>query len=92
MCSDCFLHNKMGGFIFCSGKYDYKSITSKPWDWGIQWLADSVKRKHKGTSLPHHKITTSAKPEMKSDSFNKMSICPRRAECLNTLENLHLEG
>lgn len=68
------------------------SISGKPWDRQIQWLADGVKRKHKGTSLFHHKIMASAKWEMKSDRFNKMSISPRRVEPLNTLEYLHLGG
>lgn len=64
----------------CAGKWDYISIRGKPWDRRIQWLGEGVKSKHKGTSPLHCKVTASAKPEMKPDSFNKMSISPRRVE------------
>lgn len=74
-----------------AAKYGYISISSKLWERGIQWLADSIKRKHRD-SLLHHKTVASGKPEMKLDSFNKMSISPRRVEHLNTLENQHLGG
>lgn len=75
----------MDVFILCAAKYDYNSINGKSWDKGVQWLADGVKRKHKGTSPLHRKIAASAKPEMKSDSFKKMSISPRRVEELKYL-------
>lgn len=85
---------KMDVFIFCAAKYDYISISSEPWDRGIQWQADGVKKKknHRGTFLLCRKIAASAKPEMKADSSHKMSISPRRVEHLNTLENLDLGG
>lgn len=69
----------------CAGKCDYICIRGKPWDRGIQWLSEGVKSKHKGTSPFHSKVTASAKPEMKPDSFNKMSISPRRVECFKDL-------
>lgn len=64
----------------CAGKWDYISIRGKPWDRRTEWLGEGVKSKHKGTSPLHCKVTASAKPEMKPDSFNKMSISPRRVE------------
>lgn len=75
----------MDGFVSCAGKCDNISIRGKPWDRGIRWLSEGVKSKHKGTSPIHCKVMASAKPEMKSDSFNKMSISPRRAESFKDL-------
>lgn len=43
-----------------AAKYGYVSISSKPWDRGIQWLADSIERKHRDTSLLHHKTVALA--------------------------------
>lgn len=45
----------------------------------------ALKANNKGTSPIHWEVTASAKPEMKPDSFNKMSISPRRVECFKDL-------
>lgn len=78
-------------FVSCAGKLDYISIRGKPWDRGMQWLSGGVKSKHKGTSPLCCKVTASAKPEMKPDSFNKMSISPRTVECFKDLGKIYTE-